>query len=90
MTTTFPIAADYRNAFALSHLWLTKTQQRMMTFHLRAPDHEMTATEMAQALGYDSYATINAQYGSLASQVAKRMTWPIPERRTYRGGDGDI
>ena len=78
MTTAFPTDAEYRKVFALSRLGLTKTRRWMMTLHLRAPNHEMTATEMAKAFSYDSYAAINAQYGYLASKVARRMKWAMP------------
>lgn len=77
MTAPYPTEDDFRKTFALGRLWLTKPQKRLVRLLLCAPDHTMTATEMAVALGYDSYSTMNVQYGRLAQRVALQMGYSV-------------
>lgn len=48
-------------------------QLAMLMAHLTAPDHILTATELAAAAGKDSYEYANSQYGRLARDLAEEM-----------------
>ena len=78
MTSSYPSEDDFRKVFALSSYWLSKPQKRMMKLLFCASSYTMTATEMALALGYDSYSAINLHFGSLGDKVAKRMKYTLP------------
>lgn len=43
----------------------------MLRAHANAADRTLTATELAQAAGYESYEAANAHYGRLGRQVAE-------------------
>ncbi len=51
----------------------------MLIEHCAAPDHTVTATELAALVGYPDANTINLRYGLLARAIAERLHWPVPE-----------
>ena len=55
----------------------------MLKAHLEAPDHCITATELAAAAGYANWSAANLQYGLLGQAVAQDLNFN-PRRR----GDG--
>ncbi len=75
----FPCADEIRAA--LPHVPMNKAQEAMLLAHLNAHNHILTATELAQAAGYDDYAVANRQYGQLAHDLAHELTW-TPEEKT--------
>lgn len=75
----FPCADEIRAA--LPQVPMNKAQEAMLLAHLNAPDHILTATELAQAAGYDDYAVANRQYGQLAHDLAQELDW-TPEETT--------
>jgi hypothetical protein len=60
---------DYTDAF--SALSLAEHERRMLYAHANAQGRTMTATELAQAGGYDSYTAANSLYGTLGKKVAE-------------------
>lgn len=75
----FPTADEVRAA--LPHLKFSQAQDAMLAAHLQAPDHVLTATQLAQAAGYDDYAVANAQYGQLGRALAEELDWE-PDDKT--------
>ena len=75
----FPCAEEIRAA--LPQVPMNKAQEAMLLAHLNAPEHILTATELAQAAGYDDYAVTNRQYGQLAHDLACELDW-TPEEST--------
>jgi len=73
----FPCAGEIRAALAT--LSMNKVQEAMLFAHLAAPDHVLTATQLAQAAGYDDYAVANRQYGQLAHDLACELEWTPAE-----------
>lgn len=71
-----PSASEYRTALAI--VSMTDVMRAMLNAHLRAPDHILTATELAHAGGYESYNLANSQYGTLAHRVAEELEWEPP------------
>jgi 5-methylcytosine-specific restriction protein A len=45
----------------------------MLKAHYRAPDRTITATELARAVGYKTYAAANLHYGTLAARLATEL-----------------
>ena len=60
--THLPTAAEYRRAFGAIRARLTKNQLRMLEYHLRRRN-PVTATELADHVGYKDWRGVNAQYG---------------------------
>lgn len=75
----YPCADEIRAA--LSQVQMNKAQEAMLLAHLNAPNHTLTATELAQAAGYEDYAVANRQYGQLAHDLAHELDW-TPEEQT--------
>jgi hypothetical protein len=45
-----------------------------------SPNHTITATKLAQAVGYENYNAANLQYGSLGHELAEVLGYTPPER----------
>lgn len=75
----FPTSDEVRAA--LPHLKFSKAQDAMLAAHLQAPDHVLTATQLAEAAGYDDYVVANAQYGQLGRALAEELDWE-PKKKT--------
>lgn len=65
---------DYTEAF--EQVTLAEHERRMLLAHARAPQQTMTATELAQAAGYDSFTSANAHYGKLAKKIGDAAGLP--------------
>lgn len=74
----FPCAEEVREALVM--IRMNKAQEAMLQAHVAAPDFTLTATQLAQAAGYEDYAVANRQYGQLAHDLAMEMDWrPVEE-----------
>lgn len=60
---------------------LPEGHQAMLDAHLAAPDHVITATQLAEAAGYQSYSAANLQYGTLGCRLAEELDWHPPRRK---------
>lgn len=78
-TDGFPTVDEVRAA--LPHLKFNRAQDAMLAAHVEAPDHILTATQLAQAAGYDDYVVANSQYGQLARALAEELDWEPPKRK---------
>lgn len=47
--------------------------QELLVAHLLAPGHAQTYGQLAKAVGYAHYGSVNLQYGTLARRVAERL-----------------
>ena len=45
----------------------------LLRSHFEAPRHTATARQLAAAVGYSNYNSVNLQYGTLAHRVASRL-----------------
>ncbi len=73
---------DYVNAFR--NLNLQPYQRRMLEIHYCAPNHTLTATQMAKAMGFRNWGGANLHYGVLGKLVAEMLGWhPMPETALY-------
>jgi hypothetical protein len=45
----------------------------LLRAHFEAPQHTATAQQLARAVGYKNYRSVDLQYGNLAHRVARRL-----------------
>jgi len=62
-----PSALEYAEAFG--RITMSDGQEAMLLAHLNAADHCITATELAEAAGYENYNAANLQYGKLGQML---------------------
>lgn len=67
----YPTAIEVQAALAA--ISITDGQNAMLKAHLWAAENTMTATEPANAGGYDSYVSPNSQYGTLGRKLAEEL-----------------
>ena len=65
---------------------LSQGQLRMLQAHFKAPDHRITATELAKAAGYEGYQAANLQYG----RVGWLLYGELPTSLPRRASDGQL
>ncbi len=64
-------AADF--AAALEALPLHKRDLEMLQTHYHATERTITATEMAEALGFKRFGAANLHYGTLAQRIGEQL-----------------
>ncbi|AQU99676.1 HNH endonuclease [Desulfococcus multivorans] len=75
-----PPPADRYVAAFQSITGLTDCHYQLLRLHYHAPEHTVTATQLAELVGYSSYSVANLQYGRLARLVGERLDYsPEPE-----------
>lgn len=75
-----PTAAEARDAFRAINERLSDGQRKMLAAHLKAPDHLITATQLANAAGYKSYHGANLQYGFIGAMLVFEIPEILPTR----------
>ena len=78
-TSGYPCVEEVRAAFAVVRR--NDAQEAMLLAHLKAPDFTLTATELANAAGYDNYEVANRIYGQLGRDLAEELEWTPPEQK---------
>jgi hypothetical protein len=74
-----PSASAYLDAFiALGKI--PEGYEAMLRAHLQAPDHLISATQLAEAAGYENYNAANLHYGLLGKRIGDEIGF-IPPRR---------
>lgn len=72
-----PTVAEYKRAFLKCRPLLPgKRYLEMLKAHYRAPDHTVTAGELAEAVGFPSYSAANLQYGTFACDLCEALGRP--------------
>lgn len=59
---------------------LSDGQLAMLRAHYLAPNHCITATNLAEAAGYSSYSAANLQYGNAGKAIYEEYPLDIPRR----------
>jgi hypothetical protein len=62
---------------------ITDNQREMLRAQYHAPDHAMTARELAQAVGYRSWRGANVQYGLLGKRMRETMSYRGVGQESY-------
>lgn len=70
---TVPSPLEYVSAFR--EIEPSKLQLKMLEIHYQAPEHTLTATQMANALGYPHYSVSNVNYGRLGGLLRNVLGW---------------
>jgi hypothetical protein len=60
---------EYKRAFEAISDEITNNQLAMLRVHYQAPDHTVTATNLARAINFPNYSSINLQYGKFAGKL---------------------
>ncbi len=68
MLPALPSAAEYATMFEQLRPRLTENQVAMLSFHL-AKERPVTATELAEHVGYADWRGVNAQYGRVGAML---------------------
>ena len=68
-----PSARAFRAAFLALEPCMTETRRRILEVHYRALDRQLTMTQIAQAVGWQSYSSANSHYGRLAKLVGEQV-----------------
>lgn len=77
----FGTAKDYRIAISqVLKAGVTPRQSALLRAHLWAPRHSASSAELAEAVGYGSWRTVNFQYGSLARRIGVELGLLQPPR----------
>jgi hypothetical protein len=74
-----PSAKVYEQAF-LAIGELHPNYEAMLRAHLRAPDHLISASRLADAAGYANYNAANLHYGRLGYLIAQEIGFSPPKR----------
>jgi hypothetical protein len=69
----YPSVDNY--VWALQQVKPSEKRKQMLQAHYNAPQHTITATQLTQALGYESFPAANLQYGLFAKRVRKVLNW---------------
>jgi hypothetical protein len=80
-----PLSADakvHKSVRALQAIWpsLTTGQKAMLRAHFFAPNQTITATQLSQAAGYDSWHAANLHYGKVGFAVHEIAPQELPLR----------
>jgi len=71
-------ASDYVSAF--HKLQMAPHHLQMLLGNYYSPNRTLTATMMANAMGYDNFSAANLHYGTLGGLVGEKLGWnPLPE-----------
>jgi 5-methylcytosine-specific restriction enzyme A len=70
---TVPAVAQYVDAFRAVEARITPKQRELLRLHHAAPARVISATKLAELVGFDGYTAVNLQYGLLASAVATEL-----------------
>lgn len=68
-----PAVEEY--LWALQAVAPTVRQRQMLQAHYDAPEHTITATQMARAVGFNGFEAANLQYGRFAKRVRDALNW---------------
>lgn len=73
-----PPAEEYQRAFSV--IEMNDNYRAMLRAHVNAPNYLITATELAEAAGYQGYEGANLHYGKLGFAVAEEIGFDPPKR----------
>ncbi|TBW38188.1 hypothetical protein EYW49_09565 [Siculibacillus lacustris] len=75
----YPTAGEVREAYAVCEPKFNSTQRKMLRAHLEAPDHVLTATDLALAVDRTTHRFANSQYAILGHRLATELAWEPPQ-----------
>lgn len=73
-----PTVAEYKEALQAIRWNMRGRQPKLLPLHYHAPDRTVTATTLADAVGYKGWQGANLQYGILAGWVCDYLCLDLP------------
>ena len=71
---------EYVAAFKIILNRLSDGHRAMLKAHFNAPGRTLTATQLAQAAGYENYSAANLQYGFVGKWLYDELLCVLPQR----------
>ena len=68
-----PTVAEYVTAFRAIEPEITDKQHELLRLHHAAPARTMSATRLAEQVGFEAFNAVNLQYGLLGDRVAHEL-----------------
>ena len=71
-----PTAEEF--AESLSRIRPSDAQWEMLFAHYKAPNRQLSATQLSEAAGYGSFTAANSQYGALGRKLSEDLEFETP------------
>jgi hypothetical protein len=68
-----PSVRDYERAFRAVERKISSNQRKMLEFHHAQPARTVSATKLAEHIGWSDYGAVNVQYGILAHSICREL-----------------
>lgn len=68
---TVPTAEEYAAAFEFISDTLSESDRRMLALHYFSPQRTVSASEMAEAMGYANFGGANLLYGKIGGRLCR-------------------
>ncbi len=78
-----PSVEQYKQAFEFIRGSLSEGRIAMLRAQFLAPDHTLTATELAKAAGYKNFRGTNLQYGLLGAELRHILGYQGDGQESY-------
>ena len=65
---------EYKKALLACRNQISEAQLKMLTAHYKADHHAITATQLAKAARYPSFASANLHYGLLGKEIGRHLS----------------
>lgn len=78
-----PSPESYKEALLRLRYTLPQKHLQMLIAHYHSPNHTVTATQLAKAVGYKSFRAVNLQYGQLGRKLRDIMEYGAEGPTSY-------
>ena len=75
-----PTVGEYAAALRAIESRITPKQRELLERHHAAPARVISATRLAEEVGFENYGAVNLQYGKLGAEVARALGIELPDR----------
>ncbi|NJL06437.1 MAG: hypothetical protein HC911_16340 [Chloroflexaceae bacterium] len=85
MRDYLPSVADYKRGLQKldREKRIAENHRNMLIAHYNAPNHTITATALAQEVGYKRFTAVNLQYGTFGKKLREVMNWSGPGQESH-------
>ena len=70
-----PDSAGFQRALERLRGSIPRVYIELLRSHYAAPEHTITATQLARAVGYKNHSAANLHYGRLAALLKSELNW---------------
>ena len=78
-----PPVERYKDAFRQLRSTVPENHLRLLRAHYLAPDHTITARELAAAVGYSGHGSVNLQYGTFGARMRELLAYTAGQQAAY-------